>query len=307
MGDTNQDAMAAVERMKQYIRENIHKPIDARSLARAAGYSQYHAARLFKECTGSNPFDYIREQRLILSALMLRKGRKVIDVAFDYVFGSHEGFTRAFSKAFGIAPKRFSAVPDPSGWIIPFHVRNRQNTKWEDKDMADKTAVIFTQIVERPKRKLLLRRAKTAEDYFGYCEEFGCTDDDTGNSIPWDIASKIKEALYEPVGAWLPDNMRPDGKGVYAHGVEVPYDYSGAVPDGFEIIDLPSCKMLIFQGEPYDDEQFGEAIAALWERIEVFNPVVYGYEYADELAPRMQLAPFGWRGYIEMRPVREIT
>jgi len=36
------------------------------------------------------------------------------------------------------------------------------------------------------------------------------------------------------------------------------------------------------------------------------NPIVYGYEYADALAPRMQLAPMGWRGYIEMRPVREI-
>jgi len=63
--------------------------------------------------------------------------------------------------------------------------------------------------------------------------------------------------------------------------------------------------MLVFQGEPYDDEVFDQAISALWERIEIFNPEVYGYEYADELAPRMQLAPLGWRGYIEMRPVRE--
>ena len=307
MGSANQDSLLAVERMKQYIADNIQEPITAKSLADAAGYSQYHAARLFKEHTGRNPFEYIRSQRLVHSALTLRKGNKVIDVAFDFVFGSHEGFTRAFTKSFGIAPKRFSAVPEPIGWIIPFHMKNRQNTKWEDKNMADKAAIIFTQIVERPKRKLLLRRAKTAADYFEYCEEFGCTDDDTGNSIPWDIASKIKEAIYEPVGAWLPDNMRPDGTGVYAHGVEVPYDYSGSVPDGFELIDLPSCKMLIFQGEPYDDEQFGEAIAALSERIKVFNPVVYGYEYAAELAPRMQLAPFGWRGYIEMRPVREIT
>jgi len=37
-----------------------------------------------------------------------------------------------------------------------------------------------------------------------------------------------------------------------------------------------------------------------------FNPEVYGYKYADELAPKMQLAPLGWRGYIEMRPVREM-
>ena len=31
-----------------------------------------------------------------------------------------------------------------------------------------------------------------------------------------------------------------------------------------------------------------------------------GYEWADEAAPRFQLDPQGWRGYIEARPVREI-
>jgi len=173
--------------------------------------------------------------------------------------------------------------------------------------MSEQTAVIFTQIVERPARKLLLKRAKSAEDYFEYCEEFGCTDDELGSSVPWSIVSEIKEALYEPVGVWLPDNMRPPGTGIYAHGVELPDDYSNLLPEGFELIDLKPCKMLIFQGEPYDDEDFGQAISALWERIEKFNPEVYGYEYADELAPRMQLAPLGWRGYIEMRPVREST
>ena len=295
--------------MKRFIGDNIREPITAKSLAAAAGYSQYHAARIFKERTGYSPFEYIREQRLIRSALTLRRAdakAKVIDIAFDYVFDSHEGFTRAFTSVFGIPPKRFSSFPQPSDWIIPYHARIRHNNKWEESEMTEKTTVIFTQIVERPKRKLLLRRSKSADEYFSYCEEFGCVDDDSGNSIPWDIASKIKEALYEPVGVWLPYNMRPDGTGEYAHGIELPHDYAGPVPEGFELIDLPACKMLVFQGEPFDGACYDEAITSLWERIKVFNPVVYGYEYDDEAAPRMQLAPMGWRGYIEMRPVREI-
>ena len=307
MGRRNQDSEAAVRRMKQFISGSMQEPITAKDVASAAGYSQFHASRLFKEHTGSSPFEYIREQRLIQSALTLRRGRKVIDVALDFVFDSHEGFTRAFSNAFGIAPKRFSSVPEPDGWLIPYRVINRRKLILEEKEMSEKTAIIFTQIVERPKRKLLLQRSKAAEDYFSYCEEFGCTDDGSGNSAPWEIASGIKEALYEPVGLWLPGNMRPAGTGEYAQGVEVPDDYSGNVPDGFDVIDLPPCKMLVFQGEPFDDEQYDEAILSLWERIEVFNPVVYGYEYADELSPRMQLAPFGWRGYIEMRPIRDVS
>ena len=36
------------------------------------------------------------------------------------------------------------------------------------------------------------------------------------------------------------------------------------------------------------------------------NPKVYGYEWDDETAPKFQLAPMGWRGYIEGRAVRAI-
>jgi len=303
----NQDAAGAAERMIAYIEAHIREPITAKMLSAAAGYSQYHAARIFKQYTGRAPFEYIRDRRLVGAAIALRRERaKVLDVALDFVFDSHEGFTRAFTKAFGIAPKRFASEPEPKGWVIPYRVANRRNFCKEEIEMAEKTAIIFTQIVERPHRKLLLKRSKSAEDYFGYCEEFGCADDETGNSIPWEIVNGIKEALYEPVGMWLPDNMRPAGTGLYAQGIELPADYAGAVPEGFDVIDMPLCKLLVFQGEPFDDDDFEEAIGALWERIEKFNPEVYGYEYADELAPRMQLAPYGWRGYIEMRPIREL-
>lgn len=165
----------------------------------------------------------------------------------------------------------------------------------------DKTAVIFTQVVERPARKLILKRSVNAADYFAYCEEVGSGNED--NSAAWDILCGIKEALYEPVGLWLPENMRPAGTGIYAHGVEVAADYTGSIPEGFDVIDLAPCKLLVFQGEPYDDEFFMDAVGQCMSRIKKFNPEVYGYKYAPELAPKMQLAPMGWRGYIEMYPV----
>lgn len=170
--------------------------------------------------------------------------------------------------------------------------------------MSQQTAVIFTQIVERPARKLILRRSKQANEYFAYCQEVGCGTPDA--PAPWDILCSIKEALYEPVGVWLPENMRPAGTGVYAHGVEVPFDYAGEIPNGFDVIDLEPCKLLVFQGEPYDDEYYQEAVGNCMGCIGNFNPEVYGYQYADELAPRMQLAPMGWRGYIEMRPIKSM-
>lgn len=297
------EATAATQRMKEYIQAHLQEPVTADDVAKAAGYSQYHAARLFKEETGVSPFEYIRRERLLQSAYALRGGRsKILDVALDFVFDSHEGFTRAFTKAFGITPKKYSDCKTPEGWLIPFRYLNRSNSNVEELNMGQ-TAVIFTQIIERPARKLILRRSKNAHEYFSYCEEVGCGKNN--NSVPWDILCDIKEALYEPVGLWLPEHMRPAGTGIYAHGVEVPFDFKGAVPDEFDVIDLAPCKLLVFQGEPYNDENFDEAIRVCMESIGKFNPEVYGYQWAPEIAPKMQLSPEGWRGYIEMLPVKE--
>lgn len=251
-------------------------------------------------------FEYIRRERLTASAFALRGGgEKVLDVALDFMLDSHEGFTRAFANGFGITPKKFAAYPAPDGWMIPYYYLNRQKTKTEELNMEQKTAVIFTQIMERPARKLILFRSKNASDYFEYCEEVGCGTPE--KPAPWDILCGIKDALNEPMGVWLPKSMCPEGTGIYAHAVEVPADYSGEIPSGFDVIELPPCKYLVFQGEPYDDDKYDEAIGKLWENIANFNPKVYGYEWDDEAAPKFQLAPMGWRGYIEGRAVKIIA
>ncbi|NLN83066.1 MAG: helix-turn-helix transcriptional regulator [Firmicutes bacterium] len=293
-----------VEKMIAYIEYNLHEVITAQDLARAAGYSQYHAARLFKEKMDLSPFEYIRQERLLRSAHALRKGSfRVLDVALDYVFDSHEGFTRAFTKAFGISPKKYAKYPDPLGWLIPYRYLNRSKLKTEELKM-EKTYVIFTQIIHRPARKLILLRAKGADNYFDYVAEVGSGKGE--DSAAWDVLSELKDALGEPAGLWLPDNMRPEGTGLYAHGVEVAADYAGPIPEGYDVIDLELCKFIVFQGEPYKDENYREAVGICMDRIKKFNPEVYGYEYAPALAPRMQLKPEGWRGYIELLPVVEI-
>lgn len=161
-----------------------------------------------------------------------------------------------------------------------------------------KSSAIFVQVVDRPARKLILRRGTKATDYYEYCEEVGCE--------IWDILSAVKDALYEPIGMWLPDHLIQPGTSQYTQGVEVPVDYSGPVPESCDMIDLPPCKMMVFQGEPYDDEQFEEAIGQVWEKIKAYQPELYGFRWADEDGPRFQLAPMGYRGYIEGRPVRSV-
>ena len=298
----NLDNISAVTRMQDFIESHIHQPITLHMLSDAAGYSPWHAARIFKTVTGKSPFEYIRTLRLSRAALRLRdEDVKIVDVAFDFVFDSHEGFTRAFSKHFGLSPQQYSKVKPKVKLFVPrpIHDYHLTKSKGEGKmSEKQKANTIFVQVVERPARKLILKRGIKAEDYFAYCEEVGCE--------VWDVLTGIREALYEPMGMWLPQNLRKPGTSVYAQGVEVPADYSGKVPEGLELIDLPQCKMMIFQGQPYDDAVFEEAIGSFWEVIKNYNPEIYGFKWADEDGVRFQLEPQGYRGYIEGRPVRAL-
>lgn len=112
---TRADACAAVRRMQEYIRTHLDEPISQNDLARAAGYSPWHAQRMFRELAGKAPFEYIRSCRLSGAALELRDSdRKVMDVALDYLFASHEGFARSFAREFGVAPRQYRQEPRPS-------------------------------------------------------------------------------------------------------------------------------------------------------------------------------------------------
>ncbi len=293
---------SAVQRMQDYIEEHATERITLHMLANAAGYSPWHSARLFKELTGKTPFEYIRAVRLSKAAVRLRnEDVRVIDVAFDFVFDSHEGFTRAFSRQFGVAPKDYSKSAAPLRLFMPDRVHDYYlRLQKGDGNMTRKSRAntVFVQVVERPARKLILKRGVKATHYFEYCEEVGCD--------VWDVLSSIKEAIHEPVGMWLPKNLRKRGTSTYAQGVEVPADYAGSVPDGFELVDLPPCKMMVFQGQPYDDEKFESAIEEIWDVMKSYKPETYGFRWADEDGPRIQLAPLGYRGYIEARPVRQV-
>ena len=291
--------------MQDFIEKHLSEPITLRNIAEEAVYSPWHTERIFKEMTGKTPFDYIRELRLSRAANDLEKGNtRIVDVAFDYVFESHEGFTRAFSKQFGMTPRFYSKNTPPLKLFLPVRIRNQYLTKQKgeqnmEQKITAKTNTVFVQVVDRPARKLILKRGSKAKDYWAYCEEVACE--------IWDVLTCIKEALYEPIGMWLPKKLIKPGTSLYVQGVEVPANFKGKVPDGCELIDLPPCKMMVFQGQPYDDDKYEQAIHELWDVMKDYNPELYGFTWADDDGPRFQLAPMGYRGYIEARPVRQLN
>ncbi len=259
------EKMMAVQHMQDYIEKHLKDVVTMSMLSKAAGYSPWHSARIFKEVTGKSPFEYIRVLRLSRAAARLHDEEvKIVDVAFDFVFDSHEGFTRAFSREFGMTPSYYARSTPPLKLFLPADARDYylKLQKGEYK-MSENLNTVFVQVVDRPKRKLILKRGVKAAHYFEYCEEVGCK--------IWDELSAVKDALYEPIGMWLPEKMMKPGTSKYAQGVEVSVDYKGKVPEGYEIIDLAPCKMIVFQGPPYNDARFEEAIATCGSN-EQYNP-----------------------------------
>jgi AraC-like DNA-binding protein len=289
----------AIQRMQDFIERRLESPISLAELAEEAGYSPCHASRVFKEVVGISPLDYVRARRLSRAAQRLRNpGATILEISLETSFDSHEGFTRAFKKRFGVTPEAYRrdlpAIPlffPRSAKAYYLHYLKGASSRME------KTTTIFVQVMEKPARKLILKRGTKAAHYFEYCEEVGCD--------VWGILSSIGEAIHEPLGMWLPERMRPQGTSEYAQGVEVGLSYSRPAPEGMEIIELPPCRMMVFQTPPYKDEEMGQVIQHLQEAVETYQPSVFGYEWADEDAPRYQLIPLPERGYIEARPVRK--
>ena len=150
---------------------------------------------------------------------------------------------------------------------------------------------IFIQIVEKPARKVIIKRGIHAADYFAYCEEVGCD--------IWGLLTSMKSLSGEPVCLWLPEQYRA-GASEYVQGVEVEADYDGAVPEGLDVIDLPAATYLMFQSEPFAEEDYCEAIDALQSAMDIYQPSVIGH-VLDAENPPLPFEPPGGRGYFQLQ------
>ena len=105
---------SALDDIEKRITENVR----VSELAHAANYSVYHFRRVFSEMTGMPISAYITRRKLEYALYELSKGKKVIDVAVEYGFETHAGFTKAFKKCFGYPPSLYrlhmsAKLPEP--------------------------------------------------------------------------------------------------------------------------------------------------------------------------------------------------
>ena len=93
-----------IERARRMIQSQFSDELTLDALAREAGMSPFHFARLFRDLVGTPPHRYLRNLRLERAHSMLRDGASVTATCYDVGFSNLSHFIRSFRRQFGCAP-----------------------------------------------------------------------------------------------------------------------------------------------------------------------------------------------------------
>lgn len=94
-----------VEKALDFIDEHIEDKLFLDDIAKGIGYSPFYVSRMFSQKMGISIVSYIRMRKLQFAFSSLQKSKTILEVAYQYGFESHEGFTRSFKRFFGFSPK----------------------------------------------------------------------------------------------------------------------------------------------------------------------------------------------------------
>lgn len=90
-----------------YLESHLGEAPSLGDVADAVGVSRFHLSRAFVSTLGCSLSAYARARRLSRAAQALAAGTPdILGLALDAGYGSHEAFTRAFRRQFGVLPEQ---------------------------------------------------------------------------------------------------------------------------------------------------------------------------------------------------------
>ena len=105
---TKAPSTGTLERTLQFLRERVDSPLTVAEMAREAGLSETHFARLFRRHTGFSPMDYFIHLKMQQAARMLTLTRlRVHQVADRLGYDDPYYFSRLFRKIMGAPPSEY--------------------------------------------------------------------------------------------------------------------------------------------------------------------------------------------------------
>jgi AraC family transcriptional regulator len=267
------DYRACIQKSIDYIEEHLQACITVDDLANIAGFSPYHYYRIFNIYVGIPVMEYIRRRRLAYAASALASDRRIIDIALDYGFETHNGFAKAFRKAYGCSPEQYRI--HASGQIPP-KVDLLLFTSFNLKGAI----VVEPKIVVKPASKIA-----------GYELQTTCRDGKNFQEIPafWGsmtpekinvLVDELHSANHNLLGICLPQDKITSNFS-YVIAVEV-NDYEGASSELFQG-EIPAATYAVFAVPPVASmgPEFSDSIQGTWKYINHSWFPESGYEYAE--------------------------
>lgn len=165
-------------------------------LANIAHYSPDHFRRIFMEQMGIPIKQYMTRRKLEYARYDIFQGRRILDVALEYGFETHAGFTKTFKKVFGYPPSLYRL----HGGALPVdYFRNAQ--KGEQK----------MQVQIRKQEPLTIIGYASRHTMPG---TYSCTVGDGLYAIfstPWaeedNYVQSIRDTWREILECWLPESQ----------------------------------------------------------------------------------------------------
>src|SRR5215471_5630319 len=98
-----------IGRAQRYIRLHLPERMTRHRIAREAGSSSYHFARLFHAYVGETPFEFLRRIRLVTALRMLQEDAdvSVTEIALSIGYETSAAFNKSFRKTLGMNPSDF--------------------------------------------------------------------------------------------------------------------------------------------------------------------------------------------------------
>jgi AraC family transcriptional regulator len=97
-----------IDRVIDYLRGNLDRPVKLAELADVACFSEFHFHRIFKAVSGEPLNSFTNRLRLEKAARLLRySGKSLTDIALDCGYSSSSTFSRAFRSGYDTSPSQF--------------------------------------------------------------------------------------------------------------------------------------------------------------------------------------------------------
>jgi AraC family transcriptional regulator len=136
-----------IGRAQRYIRLHVSDPLTLTEIAREAGSSSYHFARIFLAYTCETPFDFLRRIRLITALRMLQEDPQgsIIEIALSIGYETPSAFNKVFKKSLAMSPRDFRNLGKDSQYDVIYRLSRPRL----DKEIAVNLTPKF-EIVQRP-------------------------------------------------------------------------------------------------------------------------------------------------------------